>query len=357
MVVAQCLLASAAAGVHSLDRAIGSTCPPAATTGASSAGDCDDDGVTSVDELVRGVGIALGAAPLDGCPAADLNGDGTVTVDELVRAVAAALTGPPPQPFANPERVTIRGYDATAMEPFVSRDGRYLFFNNSNASSVDTNLYYAQRIDDVAFEYRGEIGGVNTSALDAVASMDRQGRFYFVSTRSYADTLSTIYAGSFADGVVGDVELVRGVSMEVAGQVNFDAEISPDGATLYFVDGVFAGGALPAGADLAIAVRRGGGFERLTEGPALLANVNTDALEYAPSVSANGLELFFTRRADALPAIYRSVRCRVDAPFGVPEPVDAIDGFAEAPSLSGDGRSLYYHRRDGDRFAIYRVTR
>ena len=34
------------------------------------------------------------------------------------------------------------------MEPFVSPDGNYLFFNNSN-SAPTTNLYYATRIDDV----------------------------------------------------------------------------------------------------------------------------------------------------------------------------------------------------------------
>src|ERR671926_14237 len=34
--------------------------------------------------------------------------------------------------FGTPQRVTIRGYDGEAMEPFITRDGRYLFFNNRN---------------------------------------------------------------------------------------------------------------------------------------------------------------------------------------------------------------------------------
>lgn len=34
--------------------------------------------------------------------------------------------------FADPERVTIQGYDGDAMEPFLSRDGRFLLFNNRN---------------------------------------------------------------------------------------------------------------------------------------------------------------------------------------------------------------------------------
>src|SRR5271155_6273169 len=84
--------------------------------------------------------------------------------------------------FTNPQPVTIEGYSQDAMEPFISPDGNYLFFNDSN-SAPDTNLYYATRIDDLTWQFQGEIGGVNSSALDAVPSMDVNGNFYFVSTR------------------------------------------------------------------------------------------------------------------------------------------------------------------------------
>jgi hypothetical protein len=58
-------------------------------------GDCDQsDGVT-VDELVAGVGIALGNTLIDDCLAFDTNGDRAVTVDELVLAVGNALNGCP----------------------------------------------------------------------------------------------------------------------------------------------------------------------------------------------------------------------------------------------------------------------
>ena len=54
-------------------------------------GDCGADGVVSVDELVRIVGIALGLEPLTRCAAADANGDGAVSIDEITTAIAAAL--------------------------------------------------------------------------------------------------------------------------------------------------------------------------------------------------------------------------------------------------------------------------
>jgi len=61
--------------------------PPACT------GDCNGNGVVTVDELVQSVNIALGNTPLSQCPAADRNGDGAVSVDELVGAVNRALNG------------------------------------------------------------------------------------------------------------------------------------------------------------------------------------------------------------------------------------------------------------------------
>jgi pimeloyl-ACP methyl ester carboxylesterase len=58
-------------------------------------GDCDAGGGVSVDELVRGVNIALGNVPLAQCSAFDCNGTGQVSIDCLVKAVTAALTGCP----------------------------------------------------------------------------------------------------------------------------------------------------------------------------------------------------------------------------------------------------------------------
>jgi ELWxxDGT repeat protein len=56
-------------------------------------GDCDGDGTVTVDELLRGVNLALGSSPLSACPAFDLDGGGTVTIDELTAGVGSALNG------------------------------------------------------------------------------------------------------------------------------------------------------------------------------------------------------------------------------------------------------------------------
>lgn len=263
--------------------------------------------------------------------------------------------------FGNSERVSIRGYVGDAMEPFITKDGRYLLFNNRNDPRIDTKLLFAERVDDLTFDYRGELVGVNTRALEGVPSMDRYGNLFFVSTRSYAETLSTIYRGRFDHGKVSGIELVAGISRRQRGIVTFDAEVSADGRTLFVVDGRFAGGSVPETADIDIAVRDGAGFRRLSSARDLLRNINTGELEYAPAVSSDLLELFFTRleRSGRSPrtVILRAVRPSAEAPFGPPERLVSITGFVEAPTLSSDGRSLYYHQLEGGRFVILRVAR
>ena len=267
--------------------------------------------------------------------------------------------------FTNPEPVTIEGYSQDAMEPFVSPDGNYLFFNSSNSISP-TNLYYATRIDDVTFQFQGEIAGANVSgpeALTAVPSMDINNIFYFISNRSYAQTLSTIYSGTFSNGSLSNLALVPGVSKDKMGDVNFDQCISQDGGTLYFVDGVFNGGSVPAHASIAIARRHGDHFVRLKNSAEIMRKINTHDLNYAPDLSKSGLEFFFTRipiqnsQPKPPPIIYTATRSSTSKPFGEPRKIEAITGFAEAPALSPDEKSLYFHLQVSGTFIIHRVTR
>jgi hypothetical protein len=77
-------------------------CPPRADTSITIAapptptrcvGDCNGDGAVTIEELVRGVTIALDIVPLEVCPVFDRDGNSAVTVDELVAAVNVALGG------------------------------------------------------------------------------------------------------------------------------------------------------------------------------------------------------------------------------------------------------------------------
>ncbi|MBI3784883.1 MAG: bifunctional YncE family protein/alkaline phosphatase family protein, partial [Deltaproteobacteria bacterium] len=60
-------------------------------------GDCNGDGLVTVDELIRAVGISLesAATPYRLCPPVDLNGDASVTVDEIIAAANIAASSCP----------------------------------------------------------------------------------------------------------------------------------------------------------------------------------------------------------------------------------------------------------------------
>jgi Tol biopolymer transport system component len=114
-------------------------------------------------------------------------------------------------------------------------------------------------------------------------------------------------------------------------------------------------------ASIAIAQRSGNQFARLKNSARIMKQINKGGWNYAPDISASGLEFFFTRfdntKSGALPTIYTATRSKMSKPFGKPKKIEAITGFAEAPALSPDQKSLYYHLDVSGTFQIYRVTR
>ena len=262
--------------------------------------------------------------------------------------------------FGNPELVTVTGYSGDIMEPFISRDGTTLFFNN-NGSNKD--IYYATYVNATTFNYVGPISAINTSFVEGTPTLDVNNKFYYVSTANYnpPTTYDTLYSGTWNGSTVTGSAALPGLAITTPGYVNFDIEVSPDGSTIYFDDGVFSGKSYPDSANIAIAVDSGSGFARIPDSATIMANVNTADLEYAPAISADELELFFTRLDlnTLQTGIYRATRTDTSSPFGMPQLVSAITGFVEGPALSPDEKSLYYHRLNSTSgiFELYRVTR
>ena len=293
--------------------------------------------------------------------------------------------------FSNPRAVYIVGYTGDAMEPFISRDGSILFFNNLNSATLfngdenDTNIHYAERIDDVTFQYKGEVWGADTdnisgtgpgaNELEAVASMDKNSRFYFINTIDYLDDTSpnyllSIYRADFANGILANIESLPNLKNDrpagqapVLGELNFDAEINYDGNLLYFVAGLFSGNPLPDAADIGVAWYTGGSFAVKADSSDEFALVNTDALEYAPSISNDGLELYFTRATGSMLmgfdfGIYVATRSSVEDAWDNVNRLASIDGdFTEAPSITFDGMLLYYHQKISNIYRIFVVER
>jgi hypothetical protein len=266
--------------------------------------------------------------------------------------------------YVNPEPVTIAGFAGSAMEPFISPDGRYLFFNNENDPRVNTNLHFAERTGKLNFRYLGELPGANSDVLDAVASMDSAGHFYFTTVRDYARTLNSIYTGDFDGKGVRNVHPVPGdISPKVPGTINMDTGISPDGQTLYIsravIVPVFAPGVpAPKKSELLIARLKDGAFSIHPESARIMKNINTGALQYAPAISADGLELYFTRASQLTGVrIMVAARISVNDPFGEPRALNQLTGFVEAPSISLDRKEMFFHKKVGGIFVICRAER
>jgi len=75
-----------------------STATSTATTGvpptpAACVGDCNNNKIVAVNELISGVNIALGSAPISQCSDFDTNGNQTVDINELIAGVGSLLNG------------------------------------------------------------------------------------------------------------------------------------------------------------------------------------------------------------------------------------------------------------------------
>jgi hypothetical protein len=272
---------------------------------------------------------------------------------------AAATTSAAP-----PVEVAIAGYAGIAMEPFVSRDGRdgrFLLFNNSNDPASNTDLHFASRVDDLHWTYGGPVAGANSASLEGTPTMDRDGRLFFVSLRSYAQTACTIHSARFVAGAASDVQLVDSICRRDPGGVNFDVDVDASGTVMTFVASHFGANGQSQDAVLVLARWNGSQFVRSGDSAIVLAAVNAGtALQYAPALSADQLTLWFTRLAavsgGALPQIWRARRSTAAAPFDAPVRIDGLGDFVEAPALSADEKLLFLHRKLGDGFRIFAVT-
>lgn len=263
------------------------------------------------------------------------------------------------------EPIAIQGYSGDAMEAGISPDGEFLLFNDRRKANKD--MHWARRVDDRTYRYGGRVKNTVTPFVEGTPSFDAEGTLYFTTLKSYKKDKKSLYTAKFRAGEAIDPVPLEG-DIYVAGRneglqswISLDPDVSADGTLLFYSEGRFTPGVgFPYPFNIRGARKVDGRFVRGDD--RILQNVNSDSLEYAPAISADGLELFFSRigKVDGRPAfigVFTARREATDAAFGKPERLMAVTGEVEAPSLSGDGRHLYYHRLDGGRFRVYRVTR
>lgn len=262
--------------------------------------------------------------------------------------------------YTNPVEISVNGFTDHMMEPFISPDGNTLFFNNIN-SGGNTRLFYATKLTNTTFEFKGEVEGANEdnqNQLNAVADMDIQGNFYWTSVRNFPTQLDNLHFGSYANGTLTNVGRVQGDFY--VGQPNWlvmDHGISPDGQTLYFNNARFDDcGSAPCETVIGMAKKTGtGSFQKIANSDAILATINDPTyIYYAPCITQDQLELYYTRfksgtvTANTLSEICVATRSTINDPFGIPKVLFAStlsDGIVEASTLTTDKQHMYYHKK------------
>lgn len=269
--------------------------------------------------------------------------------------------------FTNEKKVVITGYSSDAMEPFISKNGNYLFFNNLEGVN-GKELYYAEKVNDSTFEFKGEIQGVNSTAVDGNPTMDTQNNFYFISTRNLDTGIKTIYSGVFNKGTVTDLHEINGtINIPTPYWINMGVEISKDGNTLFSSNAMFnIGDNFPSKGNIRFAIKSGDEFNIPDNEADILANINTDnAIEYAGEVSADELELFYSQVTLTDPPVFKLYYAKreqtngmFEKPISITEPFDGNpNAFVEGSSLSENGKILYYHKLDSGVFSIFMLSR
>lgn len=270
--------------------------------------------------------------------------------------------------FGSEIDITINGLNFDAMEPFITSDGNYLFFNNLN-DGINTKLYYAIKINDSTFNYSGELDGTNQTTepyLDAVADMDSDGNFYWTSTRNYPSELNNLFLGTFNSGNVSNIERVQGdFNMNIPGWLIMDHGISLNGQFLYFNNARFDDTNCQGPCETKIGIAQkvnSSTFNTLPNSTLILQNVNDpNYIYYAPCISSDNLELYYTRylkeeiTESTVFEICVVIRKNATDNFSIPKVLfsENISNLIEAPTLTSDKKIIYYHKKE---FGTHRIV-
>jgi Tol biopolymer transport system component len=183
------------------------------------------------------------------------------------------------------------------LDPSVAPDGKRLFFVSTRPKpgadptvpSKDMDIWVSIR-DGQRWGAPQWLENVNSDAKEGSPSVARDGTLYFFSDRNAAANTNSIYSARLVNGKYGNPEKLPA---EVnAGPSDTSPFIASDGKTLLFYSN------RPGGygkGDLYVSFMKDGHWtQAINLGP----NVNTQESEYNPSVSPDGEQFYFGRKAN-----------------------------------------------------------
>jgi hypothetical protein len=207
------------------------------------AGDCDGNGNVTVDELIKGVNIALGTAGIELCPSFDTNESESVTVEELIKGVNNALSGCK-QPGSTPTRTVSHGPSSTATRsqtPTASATATLTRTRTGTATRSVTPRPPVLHVSTTTGQAGNEVEFVATLETNGNVVAGTQNDLAFdslripVVARLDGDPDCTVNAGLGADSLFGfQPPGCSGVACSGIRALVFGSPVAiPDGAELY----------------------------------------------------------------------------------------------------------------------------
>jgi hypothetical protein len=227
--------------------------------------------------------------------------------------------------------------------PFVSFDGLSLYF-----ARVRTDTFYYARIFEAT---REEPYGPFTSVSKVLSSSNQHVYFMWVSP----DNLRMYYTAQTETPILYQLKVSERASVNDPWPAGSDISelnmlgrlsapsLTADELNIFFHSPNIAGGL--GGYDIWMATRTEvnlpfSGVRNLTE-------INTAASDNSPSVSPDGLTLYFNSNRNGSSQIFKATRNSLSEPFGNIEHLSSFDtpgGHSVHPCISSDGKALYFAR-------------
>ncbi|HSD86938.1 MAG TPA: hypothetical protein VLB44_05465 [Kofleriaceae bacterium] len=276
--------------------------------------------------------------------AVDARGDDTAVADMTDDAVVTVCHG---TSWSTPVLI---GELATASEesrPEISRDGLTLYFSSNRATSMGRAIWVATRAStSVSFDPPTRIIELDDAADDKDPAISADGlTIYFTSDRGVPQNIYVASRATLADPFV-----VQGVLAITGAPATPRAApaLTGDELTMFYVDGI----------DLAVATRP------TTSSPfafdRLLTELNAPQTDGDPTITADGLELFFDSTRTGQAAVFRATRADTSSAFSppveMPELVPPGSLSTGQPGIRADGRTLYMFGDTGQ-IDLYVATR
>lgn len=197
--------------------------------------------------------------------------------------------------WQQPEKISISADTWSDLDPFVSFDGKHLFFI-STRSDNDTDSSGKKDMDIWVAERHGtdwiaprRVENVNSAGKEGYPGVAKDRTMYFFSDRKDGPGNNAIYESRLINGVYSAPVLMP--SAINSGASNTSPFIARDGRTLLFYSNRIGG---YGKADLYVSFKRHG---KWTDASNLGPVVNSGDSDYNPAVSPDGRLFFFGRNS------------------------------------------------------------